>query len=150
MSQPVVAPKRSHRSTIISAVLGVLFSGLAVVAYLPGIMEWQVLALFGVGSLIAAVLRLGWAVPCMVLGCFVGFLADNDIKGGTPESQMWETVSNLLGGTLLGLVGGVFLDGGIELPASEDRFRFSLRALFISMTILAIVLGVVALAMKQS
>ena len=50
------------------------------------------------------IFRLGWLVPIIVFGTLMGLFLDPAIKGGTRESQMWETVRIICGETIIGLV----------------------------------------------
>ncbi|MBN2475468.1 MAG: hypothetical protein JXB62_12730 [Pirellulales bacterium] len=73
-------------------------------------LEWKLLAALFACSTVAIVFRLGWPVPCMILGILAGIALDPAIKGGTIDSQMWETVSCICVGAFIGLLIGVFLD----------------------------------------
>ena len=69
--------------------------------------------LFGVLALIAAfgaIFKFGWLPIATILGAFVGYIADSGVKGGTYESQMWESVQAILGGALAGLAVGFYLE----------------------------------------
>jgi hypothetical protein len=60
----------------------------------------------------AAALAYGWGtvVPCLTIGLMVGMVYDGGPKGGTRESQMWETAEAWIGGALAGLLVGVAMD----------------------------------------
>jgi hypothetical protein len=71
---------------------------------------WKLFAGLFVFMMVSLILRLGWLVPCMVVGTLTGIFLDPLIKGGTIESQMWETVRYICGGTIAGLVLGLVID----------------------------------------
>jgi hypothetical protein len=62
------------------------------------------IAFFGV------IFNFGWLPIATILGAFVGCVADSGVKGGTQESQMWESVHAILGGALAGMAIGFYLD----------------------------------------
>lgn len=71
---------------------------------------WEGLLLAALAALcfLAALLRFGWLVPCIVIGYFFGLIyLDAVVKGGDEVSQMEETVNNVVIGTTLGLLAGV-------------------------------------------
>ena len=45
-----------------------------------------------------------------MFGTFCGMVTDAQIKGGDYESQMWETVTSIAVGAILGLAAGFLLD----------------------------------------
>ena len=67
-------------------------------------------ACLSVYSMVAAILRLGWLVPCTIIGVTIGVFLDPLIKRGTIESQMGQTVTRICYGTLVGLVVGFIID----------------------------------------
>ncbi|MBN2581110.1 MAG: hypothetical protein JXB10_19160 [Pirellulales bacterium] len=72
---------------------------------------WKLFAGLFIFMMVSLILRLGWIVPCMVVGTLTGAFLDPMIKGGTIESQMWETVRYICGGAIVGLVLGLVIDG---------------------------------------
>jgi hypothetical protein len=80
--------------------------------YLLGFVAGDVrlFAALAVACCISTLLRMGWMVPCLVFGTFCGILLDPLIKGGTVESQMWETVTSIATGAVLGLCVGLALE----------------------------------------
>lgn len=72
---------------------------------------------YAVGSI---VFRLGWVVPCTVLGIFCGIAMDLHVKGGSIEAQMWETVRSIIAGFVVGLLAGIVLDGNSQVADHGD------------------------------
>lgn len=66
--------------------------------------------LMGIAAFLALVLRVGWVIPCIIAGVYVGFMMDPDVKGGTLESQILETVAFICGGAIVGFVVGLGID----------------------------------------
>lgn len=66
----------------------------------------------GLGACCLAAFVFGWgySVPCVVLGLLLGAFLDLRVKGGTAESQMWETVTSVAICTAIGLIVGVAAD----------------------------------------
>ena len=80
-------------------------------------------ALFGALAALAiaaACLKLGWLPLATILGIVVGVLCDGRVKGGTHESQMWETVSAIVGGALAGMAVGFYLDARSRVMSRLD------------------------------
>jgi O-antigen ligase len=76
--------------------------------------------ILGLCCLTAAWTRSGWLIPSTVFGVIVGmFVLDPSVKGGDAESQMWETVSYIILGSVGGLVFGLTLDGLARLPPAD-------------------------------
>lgn len=71
----------------------------------------------GAMTLLSLTLRVGWIVPCMIAGVYLGMLLDPAVKGGTAESKMVGTVSWIVVGTIIGFVTGLFVD---RAKASQD------------------------------
>jgi hypothetical protein len=62
----------------------------------------------------------GWIVPGTIFGVFFGALVLNPrVKGGTPESQMWETIFCIVMGGTAGLFMGYVIDWPGAMPTSE-------------------------------
>ena len=115
-TQGPVTPVTSKPSNAaaLSLPLFLLLAALATLVYsTTGERVWQLFAALAGFSSLALLLRFGWVVPCMVAGTVIGFFADPAIKGGDHESQMWETVWHLVGGTLVGLFIGILIDVGL-------------------------------------
>lgn len=68
-------------------------------------------ALMGIAALAALVLPVGWSIPGMIAGVYGGLIADMHVKGGAIESQMWETVTSIGIGAIVGLAIGLAIDG---------------------------------------
>ena len=94
--------------TAFSVLLGVGLTFLAALSYARSD-RWLAMFLgtLGCATWIAAALRLGWPVPGMVSGTFIGFMLDARPKSGDTESQMWETVGSIALGAILGLALGL-------------------------------------------
>src|SRR5579859_7240504 len=113
-TQPSAPPVRRRRKVSATAVqlaamLAAGYGGAMVLVY-----GYRPAAWFFVGlaacCLAAFVFRWGYSVPCVVLGLLVGGYLDLHVKGGSVESQMWETVTSVAIGTAMGLLVGVALD----------------------------------------
>lgn len=103
--------RNSWACSAFSGVLAVGLGALATLSYLRA--ELWLSALLGLlagAALLATLLRLGWSVPCMVLGTFFGFIVDARPKGGPVDAQMWETVSSIIVGALIGFAIGLIAD----------------------------------------
>lgn len=70
-------------------------------------MGWTLFACLCAGTIVAMAFRLGWLVPCIVIGTIVGLFLDPLVKSGSLESQMWETAWHIGGGIAVGSVVGV-------------------------------------------
>lgn len=119
MSSPPVEPTDANRSPKrqgalvlgVQLVLALLTGMNAVLIYAEKAGSvWRLFAALSVCSLISAIPRSGWLIPCTILGVVVGVVADATIKGGTHESQMWETVRSVAVWTVVGIVVGFFCD----------------------------------------
>lgn len=76
----------------------------------PGWLWWFVFGVLFVCAVAGFVFRLGSVVPSSVFGTFWGIALDLHVKGGSIESQMWETVRSVSVGFIAGVVVGVLLD----------------------------------------
>lgn len=80
---------------------------------------WQLmfitLFLYAVASL---VFRWGWLLPCVIAGAICGLGMDNAVKGGSPESRVWETVRSIGFGIGGGFLIGLILD---EFDSGDQR-----------------------------
>ena len=65
---------------------------------------------FTILSLASLFLRVGWFVPFTIAGTYAGIMMDARVKGGSIESQMWETVTSIVFGAVIGFAFGGFLD----------------------------------------
>jgi hypothetical protein len=87
----------------------VVFSGyVAIVSYPAG--AWRLGAAFAALAFASIFLRVGWFVPFAIAGTYTGMILDARVKGGTIESQMQETVTSIVVGTICGFVIGAFID----------------------------------------
>ena len=80
---------------------------------------WEFLAGLCACSAVSLIFRMGWVVPCTIIGLGVGAFLDGPIKGGTYESQMWETVRSICGGAAAGFFVGLGIDC-IHLASEND------------------------------
>ena len=71
---------------------------------------WLLGASLGTVAIITVFLRVGWTISCMIAGTYVGFFLDLGIKSGDHESQMMETASLIIMGTVVGLIVGLFIE----------------------------------------
>ena len=100
----------SRWKLVVLTLLNVLVSASLGIAVYPR-KGWYLCAAMGSVSAASLLLRCGWVVPCTIAGVYFGLLfLDPPVKGGTAESQMYETVGNIFVGTILGLGVGLFLD----------------------------------------
>lgn len=104
-------------------ILLALFTGLMAIRiwFVEGGEIWKLFAGMFACSAVSAILRLGWLVPCMIGGIIFGISMDADIKGGTIESKMWETVANIGFGAALGLLAGLLIDHYHRLTQTADE-----------------------------
>ena len=102
-------PRKRSVFRIGFTLLVVAFSGLLVSTYPQRV--WLLGASLGTVAAITVFLRVGWAVPCTIVGTYLGLISDAHIKGGSCESQAWETVHAIVFGTIFGFGVGLFLDG---------------------------------------
>lgn len=71
---------------------------------------WLLGAGLGIVALVSLALPVGWVVPCTVAGVYLGMVLDPPVKGGTTESQMMETATWIVVGTVIGFVVGIWMD----------------------------------------
>ena len=72
---------------------------------------WQIAVVLACFSCLALVFRLGWLVPCTVIGVFLGcFVCPPPIGSGTAVSKMQDTISGIWQGTAFGVVVGLAID----------------------------------------
>ena len=111
MNEQVIEPAPRKRSAyrIVFTLLLVVLSTQTVVIHYPYRL-WSLGASLGAVAAITLFLRVGWTIPCMIGGVYAGLIADPPVKGGTPESQMWETVWLIIFFTIAGLVVGLVID----------------------------------------
>lgn len=72
-----------------------------------------VLAGFGIFVLIGLSLR-SPIIVFILAGVVAGFLMDPPVKGGSMESQTWETVTRLFVGVFLGFLVGLWLNMAVR------------------------------------
>ena len=69
---------------------------------------------FGAGfaaiSAVSFFLRVGWVVPCMIAGTYLGFLFEPPFGHGTQETAMRETAGRVVVGLGLGLIIGLLIE----------------------------------------
>jgi hypothetical protein len=111
MNKQVIEPAPRKRSAyrIVFTLLLVVLSAQTIVVHYP-YRVWLLGASLGAVAAITLFLRVGWTIPCMIGGVYAGLIADPPVKGGTPESQMWETVTAIVVGTVVGLLAGLAID----------------------------------------
>ena len=72
---------------------------------------WPFGAGLGTLAFVSIFLRVGWLVPFTIAGFYCGlFVLDPVVKGGTSETQMYETVTYVFFGTIIGFVIGAAMD----------------------------------------
>lgn len=65
---------------------------------------------------------MGWLIPCTAAGVLFGFVADQQVKSGTIESQIQATIFTIALTTICGVMAGVIADLTSE---STDRYHTS-------------------------
>ena len=115
MDQPDKKPRHVRTNqralTVLQVALALLTGLLAWSAVSNGIGQmWKLMTALSAVSAVGAVLRFGWVIPGVVCGTLGGVFLDATIKGGTVESQMWETVAYIGVGAVLGLLVGIVVD----------------------------------------
>jgi hypothetical protein len=88
------------------ALVALTVQAYSVGAYRPS----MVLGVLAIGALLSALLRLGWSVPCLVVGAVIGMILDANPKSGPIDAQLRETVASIMCGTMVGLFLGLSLD----------------------------------------
>jgi len=94
---------RSSRYRVGFTLVLVAFSAWVAVVNYP-YLSWLLCGGLGLVAGASIFLRVGWATPCMIAGVYVGMILDAHVKGGTAESQMYETVWAITLGAAFGLV----------------------------------------------
>jgi hypothetical protein len=84
-------------------------------------------------------------IPCTILGATLGLLLPNPLN--TNDAKM---IGDILVGAVFGFLVGIVLDGFGSEPSPERLVprRFSLRTLLISITVLALLLGLIIAATR--
>ena len=115
-----VRPKR--RVLLAVQILLAAITGLLAVCVwsVDGGQIWKLFAGLFACSTASLIFRLGWLVPCIVCGILAGIFLDPSIKGGTIESQMWETVSYICSGAVAGFVVGLVIDAARNAPQNQN------------------------------
>ena len=91
------------------AVLMAVIAAVNTKAEVDTIIQQVCVALFAY-SVASVIFPWGWAVPCIVIGALISVMMDKPIKGGSMESQMWETIGRIWLGVFSGFVVGLILD----------------------------------------
>ena len=108
-SRMVSTPHKSRAQVGCLSAL-VLFSGYIAFMTFP-YHAWTFGAALGILAFASLFLRVGWFVPLTIAGFYFGlFVLDPPIKGGTAESQMRETITCILMGTIGGFIVGALID----------------------------------------
>ena len=111
-----IQPRRSRSQRGCLFALVCFSAYVAAFAYCP-FWERKLGVALGLHALVCLLLRVGWVIPFMIAGCYLGMtVLDPTIKGGTIESQMQETVNCIVTGTLIGFGIGAFLDIAFSQP----------------------------------
>lgn len=106
----MAAPGKSHRAShLVSVALAAGLAILAVASEGRFAQGFNLFACLAALCAFAAAARLGWPVPCMVIGILCGILYDAGPKGGTLEAQAWETVVTVFFCASAGLGVGLLL-----------------------------------------
>ncbi len=121
MQQPAdETPARSGVLLTVQILLTVLTGSFAFLAWWNDSgYFWRLYSGLFAGSTTALLFRSGWLIPCTVCGTIFGIFLDPPIKGGTIDSQMWETVSSLWSGVIAGIVIGFVIDVTLTAPENE-------------------------------
>ncbi len=116
-----IRPKR--RALLTVQILLVAITGLLAVRIwsIDGGQAWKLFAGLCACSTASLIFRMGWLVPCIVIGTFAGTLLDAKVKGGTIESQMWETVWSICSGAVVGCVIGLIVDSPRRVPQNDNE-----------------------------
>lgn len=77
---------------------------------------WWLYASYAILASIAAIFRMGWFIPCTILGIMSGLFFRPEIEG-TRISQNLDVVVFVLCGTILGVGTGLAID--LSLPANS-------------------------------
>lgn len=104
-------------------ILMILFTGVSTVAtWNHGLLFERIFLTLFLYSVASLMFRWGWVVPCIVAGTIWGISLDNVVKGGSHESQMWETVNKIWFGFACGFLLGLSIDTGFffDKPRSDE------------------------------
>jgi len=114
-------PPRSRSLLTVQTVLTLITGSITFLAWSnDGGHIWKLYAGLFAGSMVSLLFRSGWLIPCLVCGTIIGDFSDPPIKGGSIESQMWETVSCLWTGTIVGLLIGYVIDKTLSLDETDN------------------------------
>ncbi len=108
---PMILPKPESPRRIGCLIALILFSAYsAAMLYTTSSGPWQFFAAFGTLAFASIFLRVGWFVPFAIAGAYFGMLSDVRVKHGPIESQMEQTVTSIVAGTIFGFVIGAVID----------------------------------------
>ena len=72
---------------------------------------WQITAVLAGFSCLALIFRLGWLVPCTVIGVFLGYsVCAPALSRGDAGSQMQDQISDIWCGAFFGIIVGLAMD----------------------------------------
>ena len=86
---------------------------------------WWLSASYAFLAFIAAIFRMGWFIPCTILGIMSGFfllpiIGGSVLVGGNELSQMMNVAVFVLCGTTLGVGSGLAIDSSLNTNTSEQ------------------------------
>ncbi|QDT26876.1 hypothetical protein Enr10x_21870 [Gimesia panareensis] len=115
-------PARSRVLLTVQILLTLLTGSFALLSWWnDSVYFWRLYSGLFAGSLTALIFRSGWLIPCTVCGTLFGIFLDPTIKGGTIDSQMWETVSSLWSGVIAGVVFGFAINTTLTATENESE-----------------------------
>jgi hypothetical protein len=107
--QPGKSPVYRIEFTLILLVV----SGLLVYSYPQRI--WLFGLILGAVATITIFLRVGWAIPCVIAGAYVGLFANGPVRSGPIDAQMWQDVRAIVVFSIVGLLTGLAVDNWKKL-----------------------------------
>ena len=110
MSESPRTMERNWSASAFSLGLSLFFACSACTYFWTDQPAWMPAAVFALQAMVAAILRFGWTAPCLLAGVILGVWLDPLVKGGTVDSQIYETINNLLIGAAIGLTVGIMMD----------------------------------------
>lgn len=97
-----------HRSAGLAAFC-ILLAAIPAVTFFAGSQPLVVLTVVIFYIVVMLILR-SRLILCTLAGLLLGFTFDNQVKGGTAESKMWELVGRLSFGVMVGITVGIAWD----------------------------------------